>query len=61
MFYATGIPGWMRFGRGGVAPVAEPAPEEEKNFLISQAEALQTQLDEVKKRLEELETEKAQK
>ena len=61
MFYATGLPGWTRFGSGGVAPVAGPTPEAEKNFLKDQAEALQAQLDEVRKRLEELEAEKAQK
>ena len=60
-YYATGLPGWMRFGWGGVPPVAEPTPEAEKSFLIGQAEALQAQLDEVKKRLEELEAEKADK
>lgn len=54
MFYATGLPGWMRFGWGGVAPVAEPTPDAEKDFLKGQAEELQTQLDEVKKRLDEL-------
>lgn len=54
MFYATGLPGWMRFGLGGVAPVAEPTPEVEKDFLQGQAEMLQAQLDEIKKRLDEL-------
>jgi ribosomal protein L15 len=53
-FYATGLPGWMRLGAAGVAPVAEPTPEAEKNFLQGQAELLQVQLEEVKKRLDEL-------
>jgi hypothetical protein len=57
-FYATGLPGWMRFGLGGVASVAEATPEVEKNFLKEQAEMLQAQLDEVKKRLDELAAEK---
>jgi hypothetical protein len=65
MFWATGMPGWMRFGAGaGVgtdAPLAEPTPEAERNFLKLQSDALQAQLDEVRKRLEQLEPEKAQK
>jgi ribosomal protein L15 len=63
MFYATGVPGWARFGWGGIAPVAAPTPEVEKDFLEGQVEALQAQLDEVRKRLDELaaqETRKAQ-
>jgi hypothetical protein len=59
-FYATGLPGWMRFGATGVAPVAEPTPEAEKNYLQGQAEMLQTQLDEVKKRLDELAAKKTE-
>lgn len=61
MFYATGLPGGVRFGPGGAAPVVEPTPETERNFLKAQAEAIRAQLDEVEKRLEELETEKAPK
>jgi len=69
MFYATGLPGWMRYGwgwpaSGGAysgAPVADPTPEAEKNFLRGHAEALQAQLEEIKKRLEELEAAKPEK
>jgi hypothetical protein len=40
-FFATGLPGWMRFG--------------EKQALKNQAEALQSELDFIKKRLEDIE------
>jgi len=55
MFYATGLPGWMRFG-GYAAPVQKPDPEMEKQELKNQAEALQSELDFIKKRLGEIET-----
>jgi ribosomal protein L15 len=61
MFYATGLPGWMRFGWGGVAPMAQPTPDVERDFLKGQAEALQAQLDEIRKRLDELAAQAAQK
>jgi len=69
MFYATGLPGWMRFGWGWPAagaaypgaPATAPTPEAEKNFLKGHAEALKAQLDEIKKRLEELEAAKPEK
>lgn len=55
-FYATGVPGWMRFG--GTDPLmAKPDPEWEKQALKNQAEALQSELDEIKKRLAEVESE----
>jgi hypothetical protein len=41
MFFATGLPGWMRFGG--------------KQALKTQAEALQSELDFIKKRLEDIE------
>lgn len=61
MFYATGQPGWPRFGGyaapyGYSAPYQKPDPETEKQALISQAEALQAELDFIKKRLSEIET-----
>ncbi|MBC7186731.1 MAG: DUF5320 domain-containing protein [Calditrichaeota bacterium] len=55
-FYATGLPGWLRFGRrfwGVPAPV--PEPEVEKQFLTAQADWLQKELEAIKRRLEELE------
>ncbi|MFH1709252.1 MAG: DUF5320 domain-containing protein [Planctomycetota bacterium] len=59
MFRATGMPGWMRAGMAGGVPAVEPTPEQERSFLKSQADALQAQLDGVRKRLEEMETAKA--
>ena len=61
MFYATGLPGWARFGGHGAAdeypaPYQKPDPEMEKQALNSQAEALQSELDFIKKRLSEIET-----
>jgi hypothetical protein len=58
MFYATGLPGWMRFG-GYAAPYQNPDPNLVKQALKSQAEALQSELDFIKKRLSEIETETA--
>lgn len=57
MFYATGLPGWMRFGWGGPAFLEGPPPGTEKQILEGEAEALKSQLDEIRKRLEELEGE----
>lgn len=61
MFYATGLPGRMRFGRpaapyGNVAPYPAPDRETERQSLRSEAEFLQSELDMIKKRLSELET-----
>ena len=61
VFYATGLPGWMRFGGYAApyryfAPYQKPDPETEKQALKSQAEALQSELDFIKKRLSEIET-----
>ena len=60
MFYATGQPGWMRFGaftatQGNQAAYMEPDPEMEKQNLRSQADALQSELNFIRKRLDELE------
>ena len=54
-FYATGLPGWTRFG---AHPASYPKadPELEKQALRSEAHALQTELESIKKRLSELET-----
>ncbi|MFH0779184.1 MAG: DUF5320 domain-containing protein [Candidatus Eisenbacteria bacterium] len=60
-FYATGLPGWMRFGERA-APYGYPTPdrgsnaEMEKQVLKDHAEALQSELDFVKKRLSEVES-----
>ena len=60
MFNATGFPGWMEFGgnvapHGYPSPYQKPDPEMEKQTLENQAEALQSELDLIKKRLEEIE------
>lgn len=54
MFYATGLPGWMRFGGSAVA-YHKPDPEIERQTLKNQAEALQSELDFIKKRMSEIE------
>ena len=54
-FVATGLPGGMRAG-GHTSPAADIATAAEKQVLTIQAEALQTQLDAVKRHLEALET-----
>ncbi|MBU4405296.1 MAG: DUF5320 domain-containing protein [Acidobacteria bacterium] len=59
MFYASGQPGWMRFG-ATAAPVADPDPQMEKQALKNQADYLQSELDSIRKRLEEVEKETGQ-
>jgi hypothetical protein len=56
MFYATGVPGWMRFG-GMDAPWAGPDAGLDKQSLRAKAEALQSELDLIKKRLAEIDPE----
>ncbi|HBX43482.1 MAG TPA: hypothetical protein DEH27_06670 [Deltaproteobacteria bacterium] len=58
IFHATGLPGWMRSGWGGPAFLEEPPPGTEKRYLEEEAEALKGRLDEIRKRLEELEERK---
>jgi len=54
-FYATGMPGWIRFG-GYDAPNQNPEPGMERLSLRNQAEALQSELNAIRKRLSEIET-----
>ena len=54
-FYATGMPGWMRFG-GNAALYQNPDTGMEKQSLKLQAKALQSELNAIKKRLSEFET-----
>ena len=61
MFYATGLPGWMRSGPGGVAPAEVPASEVERQSLQDQVKTLQSQLDEVKRQLAQSEAAKTEK
>jgi hypothetical protein len=68
MYYATGMPGWARFGYGpawGQSPAAAygayaapPMPEQEVEFLKTQAEWLKEQLDAISQRIAEFEQEK---
>jgi hypothetical protein len=60
MFHATGLPGWLRFGPFG-APYQNPDPETEKRTLKDQADALQSQLQAIQKRLEEIDTGSSEK
>ena len=61
MFYTNGFPGWMRYGGnvtayGYPAPFGNSDPEIEKRALRSQADILQSEMDLIKKRLNEIET-----
>jgi len=55
-YYATGLPGWMRWG--GFPAATAPAAATEKQWLENLAQNLQARLDEVRQRLSELEGEK---
>ena len=55
MYFATGLPGWMRAG-GTTAPTLAVVTEAEKLALRNQAAALQSELDLINKRLSEFET-----
>jgi len=55
MFNATGLPGWMRFGSNTEQNYSYD-PETEKQALRSHAGILQSQLDQIKKRLDAVET-----
>lgn len=62
MFWATGMPGWARFGPffgpGGPPPVygADMSRAEEVEMLKQQAEYFRTNLEDIEKRLETLES-----
>lgn len=60
-FYATGRPGWMRFGPDATPYVypalyQNPDPDLEKRALKNQADALQSELESIKRRLSDIET-----
>ena len=57
-FYATGLPGWTRFGAYPAA-YQKPDPDMEKQALKSQADALQSELALIKKRISEIENDTA--
>ena len=59
MYYATGQPGWVRWGQGvpawGAVPQGgAPPPEQELDGLKAQAEWLQSQLEAINARIGEL-------
>ncbi|MEW6525335.1 MAG: DUF5320 domain-containing protein [Spirochaetota bacterium] len=54
-FYATGLPGWMRFGNN--APYYQYSKDDEKSFLKKQVEFLSKTIEDLNKRLAELEKE----
>jgi hypothetical protein len=63
-FYATGLPGWMRFGGGmypypvaPVGPVAPAVPDEEAELevLKEQAEYFEKNLEGLRRRIQKLE------
>jgi hypothetical protein len=53
-FYATGVPGWARFGPAAGAPPVG-APVDEAAALKAQAEWLRGELDAIDQRLQEME------
>ena len=59
-FYATGRPGWTRFGRyaalyANPMPYPNADPETEKQALRNQADILESELNLIRKRLDEME------
>lgn len=68
-YYATGLPGWARYNMGypawgcvaGYPFASNIEPEQEKEMLKSQSEALQKQLDEIMARMDELSREQKTK
>ncbi len=68
MYYATELTGWQRaagwppWGEGGVPPYAAPPTREQQlNALKGQAEYFESALGDLRKRIGELETGKAEK
>jgi hypothetical protein len=56
-FHATGLPFWARLG-GYATPQQQPNRELEKQALQGRADALQSELDSIKKRINEWEQER---
>jgi len=53
MFYLTGIPGWARFGYPVYGGMYAPAADE-KEFLTNQVDLLENELQQIRKRLKDL-------
>ena len=66
-YYATGLPGWVRFGYaapypyGVTYPPQEETPQQEIEMLKGQAEYFEETLDGIRKRIAELEAAGAEK
>lgn len=58
MFHATGLPGWAR---GAMPYAATPAPEQELAVLKQQAEYFDNALEDIRKRIQEIESQPAAK
>jgi len=58
MFHATGLPGWARVG---VPYAATPAPEQELAVLKQQADNFGNALEDIRKRIQEIESQPAAK
>jgi len=58
-FYATGVPGWAEAGYQAGFP-ASPTAEQEQQVLKQQSEYLQQSINDINKRIEELEKEKSE-
>ena len=58
IFYASGLPGWARYGAAPVNPsrFSAPDPEAEKAMLAEHAELLRSELESIKKRIDEIES-----
>lgn len=52
-FNATGLPGWMRFGRNGVQPT-QINTTSEREALRGRADMLQAELESIRKRLDKI-------
>ena len=62
-YYATGLPGWSRWGMWpgyGVAPFPVPTPAQESKTLKDQATHIEQALNEIRQRISELDTTQAQ-
>lgn len=53
-FWATGMPGWMRFGWNCQTPPLTAPADDEQSLLLQQADMLQQQLDTIHQRIEAL-------
>jgi hypothetical protein len=54
MYYATGLPGWARWGGFHLVPPVTPTAEEEVAVLKRQAEALKAEMEAINQRIEAL-------